>query len=74
MDADPKVSVELPLSAWIVLADMLGHLSYNEAAPYIAAIGAQVVPHIEAARAALEKHAATVAQAATAQNPNVTVN
>ena len=74
MNPDPKVSVDMPLSAWVVLAELLGRLSYNEAAPYIAAIGAQVVPHIEAARATLEKHAASVAQAASAQGPNVTVN
>lgn len=63
MNTDPRVSVELPLSAWVAITDLLGRLPYNEAVAYIAALGEQVVPHIHTAQAALRSQAAAEAAA-----------
>jgi len=64
MNTDPNVSIELPLSAWVAIADLLGRLAYNETVAYIAALGEQVVPHIQTAQAALQSQVAEVAAAA----------
>lgn len=61
---DPQVPVTLPLSAWVSLGDALGrYVPFNEAAPHIVAIGAQIAPHIQAAQAAVQTLAAADAAA-----------
>lgn len=64
MDPDPQIPIPRSLSEWISLCDLIGrYVPHNDAAPHIVAIGALVVPHIQAAWAAIQAQAAAEAAA-----------